>query len=429
LIRLESIKIRKESIEIGKELNVQNVLVSSFINEGQNIRLIHELIDVETNSNILSLSQEFEPEDLFEAQDKISKEIVEKLGVHFAESGYIAAKKREPENIEAYRWYIQGMDVIDNRDVYTDPDEWFQKANSMLKEALRSDPNYALAYWGLGAAYEAYYVAAGNEKDIELAIKYFENAYEMNPELAEANLALGWAYFYKENLDEAIRSFKRAVDISPNSPLINCDVGVFLLSVGLYQHAIKYFNRSIQDEPTYLRAYELCSSCYWYIGEFEAGAELIKKALELGGSNVQFNLELARHLIMMERLEEAEKAIEEAEKILPASPAIDLHRAMILAARHERSKALELLQGDAKPHPYCATCIYALLGMKEEAIKTIQRGIEKGFKEHQLYMYSYLLLKENPCYESLRDNPRFKEIQKKEREIYYSRLSRARDIL
>ncbi len=420
----------KDGIEIGKELNVEYVLFSGFIREGQNFRMNNDLIDMASSSKILSLSREFEQEGLFNAQDKISREIIEKLGLPFAQSGYIEAKKREPRNIEAYKWYIRGLDVIDNRDnVSSEPDEWFAEAMRMMGSALNLDSDYALAYWGLGAAHEAYYVAKGDETDIELAIKHFEKAYELNPELAETNLALGWAYFYKEDLDEAIRSFKRAVDLAPDSPLVNCDVGVFLLSVGLYQNAKKYFDRSMEVEPTYLRAYDFCSACYWYLGEDEAGIQLTKKAIEMGGSIAEFNLKLARHLIILGRLDEAEEAIDEVEKILPASPAIDQHRALIFAARQEKRRALELLRGIPKAHPYCTTCIYALLGMRGEAIRSIQKGIEVGFKENQLYLFPYLLLRKNPCYDSLRDDPRFKGIQEEEKEIYYARLFKVRNML
>lgn len=419
----------KEIIEIGKELGVDYVLVSNFMSEAQKVRINLELIQVTTNRNILPLSQVFELKELFDAQDKISKEIVDELGVHFTESGYIAAKKREPQNVEAYQKYVQGLDIIDSRDIYSPSEEWFPEAIELLSQALELDPNYALAHWGLGAAWEAYYVAKGDENDLESAIKHFEKAYELNPGLAEANLALGWAYFYKEDLEKAAKSFRRALDISPNSPLINCDVGVFLVSVGLYQSAIKYFDRAIQIEPFYLRAYELSSPCLWYLGEYEEGSEILKKALELEDSNAKFYLERARHLIMLRKYDEAEKAIEEFEKLLPLSPEIDHHRALLFASKQERSRALELIRGTEKPYLYCITCAYALLGMDDEAIEYIQLGIEVGFKENQHYLYSYLVLKQNPCFDSLRDDPRFKEIQKKEREIYFTRLKKARDIL
>ena len=419
----------KGIIQIGKELGVDHVLVSSFMREDQKVRISGELIHVGTNRNILPLSQVFELEELFDAQDSISKEIVEELGVHFTDTGYIAAKKREPQNIEAYQKYVQGLDIIDNRYVHLDPEEWFPEAIELLNQALDLDPDYALAHWGMGAAWEARYVATGDEKDLESAIKHFEKAYALNPDLAEANLALGWAHFYKQDFEKAAKSFRRALDITPNSPLINSDVGIFLASIGLYQSSIIFFDRAIRLEPFYFRAYELSSSCLWYIGEYEKGAEILNKALELNDSYAIFYLELAKHLIMLRKFDEAEKAIEGFEQLFPTSAEIDHHRALLLASKQEKSKALELIRGSDKPYIYCITCVYALLGMKDEAIENIQLGIEVGFQEIQHYLYSYLVLKQNPCFDSLRDDPRFKEILKKEREVYYTRLNEVRDIL
>lgn len=419
----------KSSIEIGRDLDVEYVLVSDFMSwEGQ-IQINCELIDVRTNSIILPLSPDFEQEELFAVQHRISTEIVEELGVHFTESGYISAKKREPQNFEAFNYYIQGIEIIDNRDAYSDPEEWFPKAISWLEEALKLDPDYALAHWGMGTAWEAYYVAKGDEEDLETAIHYFKKAYELNPELAEANLALGWAYFYKEDLDKAARSFKRALDISPKSALVISDVGAFLLSVGLYPQAIKYFNRSIQYEPSYLRAYELCSACYWYIGEFEEGAEIVGKALERGSSNVQNHLDLVRHLVLLKRWEEAEKILEKAEEIFPASPEIDRSRALIWAVKQERNKAVELIQGSEKSHSYLKSCVYSFLGMKEEAIQIIQKGIEVGFEEYQTYLYTYLLLKRNPCFDNLRDDPRFTQIFNETKDVYDQRIKIVKELL
>jgi serine/threonine protein kinase/Tfp pilus assembly protein PilF len=422
----------KTSINIGQDLNVEYVLDSTLQSDGDILKINSDLILVKENSVIDSFEHRTSKQDkisILDIQDNISKAIVEALGIHFTESGLIAAKKGEPKNEEAWKWYVQGLDIIDNRDFYSVPDEWFPEAVRMMRHALELDPDYALAHWGMGAAFEAYYVATGNKNDRELAIEHFEKAYELNPELAEANLALGWANFYKEDLEKASKSFRRALDIAPTSPLVNCDVGVFLVSVGLYQPSLKYYDRAIQLEPFYLRAYELSSPCYWYIGEYEKGYELVKRALELDKSNTKLYLELAKHLIMLKRFDEAEKAIQKFENKWPESPEIDHHRALLYASKQERSKGLELIRGKEHPFDYCVTCVYALLGMKDDAIENIRMGIELGFKESQHYLYSYLILKENPCFDSLRDDSRFKEILRKEREVYYSRLNKARDIL
>ena len=423
--------LKKESVEIGHELSVEYVLVSSFEGDDERIRIDAELIDVKTNTNRLPISEMFGIKNILDIEDEISKKIVGELGLLFAESGLVAAKKREPKSIEAYNWYVKGMDIIDKEESYSDLEEWFTDAIRMFEKAVNIDPDYALAYWGLGVAHEAYYVKRDRKEDLELAIDHFEKAYELNPDLAEANLGLGWAYFYKDNLSKASMSFKRALELEKDSKnaLITCDVGAFLNSIGLFPAAIKYFSKSIQLEPSYLRAYEHLASSHWYLGEYEEGAEVMEKALGLEKNYSSLYLLFARHLIMMEKYVEAEKAIAEAEKINPNSLSVKHHRALILAAKGENDEALNLIEGAEESYGYLITCVYSLLGMKNEAIENIKKGIKFGFKEVQNHLYSYLLLRENLGYYKLHNDPRFKEILKSQEEIYDQRIRTLRDLL
>jgi serine/threonine protein kinase/Tfp pilus assembly protein PilF len=423
----------RDSIEIGKDFLVEYVLVSSFDMDGDIFQIDSELIDVKTNTNILPISEKFGLNEIFNVEDEISKKIVSELGLLFAESGLIAARKREPKSIEAYKWYVKGMEIIDKQETYSDidMDKWFTDAVEMFEKAIEIEPNYALAYWGLGAAYEAFYVSKDRREDLELAIGYFERAYDLNPDLPEANLALGWAYFYKEDLSEAAKSFKRALDLERDSKnaLIACDVGAFLNSVGLFHRAIKYFEKAIELEPSYLRAYEHLASCHWYIGEFEEGLEVSEKALELERDSPSFYLLAARQLILLGKYIQAEKAIAEAEKIDADPKSVKDHRGFLWAVKGEREKALGFIEGSEGSYGYCMTCVYSLLGMKDEAIESIKRGIEKGFEEAQNYIYSYLFLKENPCFSHLQNDPRFEHILKRQRNLYVQRVKMLRDLL
>jgi len=431
-LTLEHIRQGKTSTNIGQDLNVEFILDSTLQSDGDILKIYADLISVKENRVRDSFDHETSKQDkisIFDIQDDISKDIVHDLGINFQEAGLIEAKKGEPKNEEAWKWYVRGLNLIDNRDLYTEPDDWFHEAIQMFTRALELEPDYALAYWGMGAAYEAYYVAKGDENDRDLAIGNWEKAYELNPGLAEANLGRGWAYFYKEDLEKASKSFKQALEIDPDSPLINSDVGVFLVSVGLYQQSLRYYDQAIQVEPYYLRAYELSSPSYWYIGEYEKGYEMIERALEFDRYNTRVLLEKAKHLIMLKKYDEAEKAIQEFETRQPASQEGDLYRALILALKHKRSEALELIKGVKKQYVYPVTCVYALLGMKDAAIDNIRLGIELGFEKSQHYLYSYMMLKENPCFDSLRDDSRFIEILDDQRRVYYSRINQVRDIL
>jgi non-specific serine/threonine protein kinase len=422
--------LKEDIIQIGKEVNVDHILSSSLQSEAQTIRISARLVDVVHNRIVGSFEYTKEQKEILTLQDEISKEIVADLGLHFTEKGLIASKKIDPVNFEAYDNYLQGMDIIEKKDTYTQEGRnWDDHAIKMFENAISIDPNYALAYWGLGSVYEACYVSRKEEKYRELMLKNYKKAYHLDPGLAEANLALGWAYFYIEEVEDAAESFARALAIDSDSELINCDVGAFLSSIGLYRSSLKYFSRAIQINPSYLRAYDLQSMSQWYIGKFKEGARITKKALELEDKMPKLYLKYAMHLIMLKELDKAEEAIEKAEKIGPNHRALSRYRALLIASRGKKDRALELIQGMERIYHYINTCVYSLLGMNEKAIDNVKTGIERGFKETHEYLYSFLILKKHPCYNALNTDPRFKEILKKEKETYQRRKKWAKSLL
>jgi tetratricopeptide (TPR) repeat protein len=255
-------------------------------------------------------------------------------------------------------------------------------------------------------------------------LRAYEKAYEIDPNLAEANLGLGWAYFYKEDLDRSYQFFKRALEIDSNNPSINFYVGSFLRSIGLYSQAIEYYSRAIELDPLNITSHRLRAVCYWYIGEFEEAAIYIKRALEIEPDDVRLYLVYARQLIMMKMYEQAEKELEKAEKLKPDYSRLQYFQAWLLAAKGEKEKALALIRTADFPYLYHVTSIYSILGMKDQAIKGISEGIDKGFHDIKDYLYSYPFLISNPFYDNLRDEPRFKEIVKREKKKYEQKLEK-----
>ncbi len=343
------------------------------------------------------------------------------MKVRLKENGFEDFKSTEPTEVEAYEFYLKGFHILDKKYSFTGSEEDFKAGVRMFEKAIEIDPNYALAYWGLGNAYESRYVRKNNKNDFDLMIKNYKKAYEIDSNLAEANLGLGWANFHKENLEEAYKFFKRAYEIAPENSQINFDVGSFLKSIGLYYQAIKFYSKTIYSDPLNIMAHNLRAICSMNAGEFERAFIYFKKALDLESNNTSLLSHYATLFIFMKNYGEAENILDKVEKLKPDNHRIQYNRAWILAVKGEKEKSLSLIK-DIAPYHYIATSIYSHLGMKEEAIKYIKEGISKGFQYRKEYLYSYLFLKNNPFYDSLRDDFRFQEIIKKQKEKYEERL-------
>jgi serine/threonine-protein kinase len=410
--------------EIGKELDVETILVSSLKKEENIIRINAQLVKAKEEYIIRPYFYEEKFSSLFEVQDKISESIAKDLAFGFNKKKFDALKRSEAKNPEAYKYYAKGRHFEHRyRDIGEQKD--FENAVENYKVAIEVESNNALAYCGLGNIYEAHFVKGKDKKDFDLMFSYYSKAYEIDRNLAEANVGLGWAYFYQEDLDKAYRFYKRAFELGPNNAEINFNIAAFLRDIGLYDNAIEFYSKAIELDPTSTEYLYLCARCYMSIGEFEKAVNLIKEAIELNPNDIKLLLIYARQLIMMEKYEEAEKEITRAESLEPDNPGIRYTRAMIYAVRGEKDKALAVIK-NIDPFFYTSLLsnVFSILGMKDEAINNIQEVIERGFSELKTYPYSYLNLINNHYYDGLHDDILFKEIIKKEEKKYKERLKK-----
>jgi hypothetical protein len=100
-----------------------------------------------------------------------------------------------------------------------------------------------------------------------------------------------------------------------------------------------------------------------------------------------------------------------------------LPQALLCAARGEKDKALELISGKEAMN-VVTTGTYIFLGMKDEAIRTIEEGIERGFEVQRQYLFAYPLLNKNPIFKTLKSEPRFQEILHREKAKYKEKLKK-----
>ena len=121
----------------------------------------------------------------------------------------------------------------------------------------------------------------------------------------------------------------------------------------------------------------------------------------------------------------AQTLLSRAENISPEYPDLEPLRAWLLAAKGEREEALIIISNSRYPY-FDLPNVYVLLGMEDEAIRCIKNGIENGFKEFFTYIYTYLFLVNNPCFDSLKENPDFQEIVRREKDKYDMRLKKFR---
>ena len=426
----------KSNKEIGQELNAATILVSYLKIEDEKIGVTAQLVNASQNFIIDTFNYDKNIKSIFELRLEFVKDIADKLGVTFTPEKEKAMANREPESPEALQYYSRGkyferkyLDSIDN--IIPEAEEKnFNESIKNYEKAIDSDKNFALAYLSLGDVYHNRFIYA--EKDFMYFTnmeKNYETAYQIDPDLAEANVGLGWAHFYKEEWEEAFKFYKRALALEPTNPKINYHVASFFNDIGLYNNAIEFYLRTIEIDPISQKYREYCARCYMKLGKHEEAAEILRPAMKQAPNDSNLQLLFARQLIMMEKFNEAEKIIAQVENKNPDLPDIKYTRAYIYAFRGEKDKALRIIQ-DLDPYRYTSLIspVYTLLGMKDEAIENIQNVIKFGLGQIKTFPYSYHALIVNNFYNNLRDDPRFQEIIKEEKKKYQDRLKKFSDI-
>jgi len=416
----------KDVPQIGQELGVRYLLKLSLRVEEDTLRVNADIYDAKRNVNEQPLYKDYSLKNFFDIEDEISRYIARILKSQLLEQRLRTIKRREPKNLEAYYYFLEGMRLVEESDNAEDLEE----AIRAYQKAIAIEPQYALAYWELGNAYEAYYNMDSGPKDpanLDRMLQNYQEAYRISPDFAETNLGLGWAYFSRGDNDTAFPFFKKAVELDSGNLMVNYDVGAFLRSIGLDGKALKYLRKAVKLDPLYVPGLILISACQMNLGEFEQAAREVEIAIAKNPRDFSGRIYHAIYLALLNRPAEAEKEIEAAREIKPDSKQIPDVQALVWAVKGEKEKALAYLES----HEILTiegTAIYLSLGRKDEAIRNIEAGIERGFQVHGWHPYSYSCLSKRPYANLLKGEPRFRRILEQQKRKFEEMLDKSKGL-
>jgi serine/threonine protein kinase len=389
--------------DIGRELGVKNILEGSILVEGDRIRVRGQLIDAESGFHIWSDTYERKLESIIDVQDEVSQSIAEALQLKLTPETILALKADKPKSLEAYEYYLKGMNFFEGRYLISLHEEDFETAVSMFEKSKEIDPDYIPAYGGLVWAFTHHFLSSDDPKDRDVVKTNAEIAYNLDPDSALANGMKGIAHNLFGEIQESFDFYKRGVEINPNIYEMNFGIGVLCRHFGLYHKAKKYFSKARELNPFYIYVWGGLGGTHYYLAEFEEAAFYWDKVLEMSPNDPIAATYYPKHFIMTKQYDKAEEMINRLEISNPKLPSIPVNKAWLFAARGLKDEALALDSNVA---------IYALLGMKDEAIARLEKGLNNPTAR------PYLSLVHLPIFDILRDDPRFHEILKKKKLMY-----------
>jgi tetratricopeptide (TPR) repeat protein len=314
-------------------------------------------------------------------------------------------EKDRPKNFKAYECYLKGMNYISGRFFITLDRKDFDAAISMFKKALEIEPDYALAYSGMAWGYMLLFAGYGEPSAYKELQKYNEKAYELDPYSAMANAMKASALFFKGEHEQAIPYCRKALELNSNLSEVNFTVGAVCRQLGLIPIAVKYFGKAIALDPYFGLYYGAMGRSYSHLGESKKALFYWEKGFQLMPAVFRY---LAREHMILGNFDKAEEIIVEAENAGLDKDWIQDTRAFLYAFRGEKEKALEIRK-DAE--------IYAILGLREEALDYIENALDRPLS------FNYLYLKNYPLYANLRNETRFQNILQLQKQKYEERLT------
>lgn len=392
--------------KIGQDLHVRAILTGRLIQSGDELLISVNLEDVQNSRQIWGEQYNRKLSSLVSVQQEIAADIYSRLRPRLAGEEKKLLAKRPTENAEAYQLYLQGLFYWNK---WTQGD--FMKAADFFTQAVQKDPRYALAYAGLADTYSqlgdtGYVPPSEAWPKAKIAAT---QALDIDDSLAEAHTSLG---LVKEHFDwdwtGAEREFKRALELNPNSATAHHWYGDYLANMGRLEEGMRETKKAQELDPLSLIINTTLGWQFYLAGQNEQAVEQLRKVLDI---DPKFSP--ARRILeeVYAHMGKQKEAVAEREKALSLSGGPEL--AASIEEDFAKSGYKGVLQGwlegltEISKHsyvsPYSIAESYMRMGEKQKAFE----WLEKAYEEHDSGLVSLTV---EPMFESIRSDPRFKEI-------------------
>ena len=302
--------------EVGRRLGVRYVLEGSVRKAAGKVRIAGQLIDAVTGAHIWADRFERDLTDIFALQDEVTVAVVSAIEPKLLQTEIATAARRRPENLTAYDFYLRAM-----QQYYQTTREGNAKAIRLAHRALELDPGFGVVAAMAGSchalnvllgyaadpeferkeAVRLLRLALSDDDDdpeklawVSLILAYMVGDSEGAIEMAERAVALNpnsyWAWSCRGHVyriaglpEEALRSFERAIRMSPIDPRLHrafVGMGYAFIELGRLDEAIVAGKKAQRQNPSFSSAYRCLASAFAHLGRDAEAHDAAARLLE-----------------------------------------------------------------------------------------------------------------------------------------------------
>jgi serine/threonine-protein kinase len=395
--------------EIGAQLHVATLLEGSVRRAGNRVRIVAQLVDVESDKHLWAETYDRDLTDIFAIQTDVALQIAAALRAELSQTERERIGREPTSNLAAYELYLRGRQQF----VRFTPTS-IRQAAVFFEAAVAEDASFALGYVALCTAYtELAEIGAVQTADsFAKARAAVTRAIALDDESGDAHAALAHLLFVAEfDFVNAEREFRRALVLSPGSADAHDHFGRMLSSLGRFDEALAHVNRARALDP--LSAPVDHTTVLLRMGRYAEALPLARSQVIIDPENARARATLGWALYLTGS---AEEGVQELERAAGASTVDDstwlaqLGALYGLVGRVADARAvqgrLEALSRERFVSPYHFAYVHVGLGEFDLAMDRL----EQAYEERGGSMYG---IKTSFLFTPLRSHPRFVALLKK----------------
>jgi serine/threonine-protein kinase len=289
-----------DSKAIGEKLGVAHLIEGSVRKQDDRVRIVAELINAHDGRSLWSETYDRELKDIFAVQNEIATAVADQMKVKLLGQSARTEAVGSSENPEAHNAVLQSDFYFQQQTA-----DSLRKSISFLQEAVRLDPNYALAYAKLSQAWRQYAASFAIEdasKAYDEARQAADKAVSLAPDLVDVRMTIGLLAM-NPGLDFAAaeKEFRQVLQSSPNNAAAKNGLTLSLLAQGRFTEAEEACRQALLLDPLLTNLWFNLGRITVGTGRYKEAGEAFRKGLELQPNASRFHTYLATLDVLQNR--------------------------------------------------------------------------------------------------------------------------------
>jgi serine/threonine-protein kinase len=307
-----------DALALCRLVGARTAVWGSYQVAGGRVRITPQLSSAETGETSATEKVDGPIEEIFALQDRVVTGLLGRLGIELATGELARIQRPETHALPAYEAYAKGRQLMRGFGPAA-----FARADACFRQAVEADPDYALAYSGIGSLHAFRYIAATRQSDLEAAVEHLERARALDPDLAEPHHWLCYAYARLARYDEAERAGLRAAELAPDSThahyMLAASRHMRVMTEGRRDLAglvAEAYSAAIETEPTSQTAYMGLGWLYLVDGQYDPARLLLDCAVAVERGRLSREMQFVGALPLRAALHVREGAHREGVELL-----------------------------------------------------------------------------------------------------------------